>query len=126
MPRARTRSAVASAGQLFDLAVVEEDRRARAVLHEDLREVAASPKSLMQHPFEDGCLDEVDRRAVGEGHVSVRQNFRPSMPPSTPPATPAPALSVLSPRYGASAWARIGKGMLWSQTVPGPVNTTTW
>ena len=41
------RTAVAPAGQLFDLAVVEEDRRARAVLYEDLREIASFAKSLM-------------------------------------------------------------------------------
>jgi hypothetical protein len=52
----------------------------------------------VQHPFEDGRLDEVGGRAVGEGH-GVRQSFRPIMPPSIPPATPAPAaLSLCSPR----------------------------
>ena len=50
---------VASARQLLYFAVVEEDRRARAVLGEDLREVASSTERFAQHALEDRRLDEV-------------------------------------------------------------------
>ncbi len=50
---------VSAAGKLFDLAVVEKDRRARAVLGENLGEVTSSSERLVQHPLEDGRLDEV-------------------------------------------------------------------
>ena len=62
------RAPVAAAGELLDLAVVERDRRARAVLDEDLREVAASAQRLVRAPARGRRLDEVGERAVGGGH----------------------------------------------------------
>ena len=44
----------------------------------------------MEHPFSDGCCDELSGLAIGKCR-GVAQSFRPIMPPSTPPATPAPA-----------------------------------
>ena len=114
-------SPVAPARQFFYLAVVEEDRRARAVLGEDLCEVTSPAQCLVQDPFQEGSFDEVGGRAVGEGH-GVRQSFRPIMPPSTPPATPAPAARLDGSRRPGTETARgQGSGAACSGARPCPV-----
>jgi hypothetical protein len=85
-------------------------------------------------------IGDVSRRHLDQGRpctalgnlMAVRPPRRASqpqpriIPPMMPPIAPPPAAScaVCWGRYGASAWARFGRGMDWSQTWPGPVRAT--
>ena len=84
MPAPRSRP-LDSSSTLRSSRKIEELERSSAKIS------AKSPprrSASLQDTFEDGRLDEVGRRTVGEGHC-VGQSFRPSMPPSTPPPMPA-------------------------------------